>query len=949
MIAEKSSGHSPLTHSCKLFARALAVLLLVSTASRGEDNAAELLPTGQHITPEAATGAQFQNLNPQLANYPDHLAGQAVTTAPSHDGKTLLILTSGFNLMSRPDGKKDPAASDEYVFVFDISGSTPKQVQVVPVPNTDSGLVFAPDDSRFFVTGGVDDNVHVYARATSASSTATRSPSPTLRAGEESWAEAGEAITLGHKRGLGIDVKPSAAGLDVSGDGKLVVVANRMNDSISVIDMAGAKVAGEVDLRPGKSDPAKAGVAGGEYPYWVQIKGNTAYVSCQRDREIVAVDIAAMRVVARIKTAGTPNRMVLNLDKSLLYVAEDNSDSIAVIDTASNTLREVIDARAPAGTLRDARAFRGAAPNGLALSPNGDTLYATLGGSNAVALIPLGAAPHRVAALIPTGWYANSVSAAGTRLYVVNGRSNIGPNPLGCANHPVDRSGSLKCRARNHYILQLSKAGFLSFPVPPTSDYARLTSIVAANNGFATAESTDDARLMAALRQRIKHVIYIVKENRTYDQVLGDLGKGNGDPSLTLFGREVTPSQHALAAKFVDLDNFVVTGEVSGTGWPWSVAARETDIGVKYIPMLYAERGQSYDTEGTDRNINVAIPTFAARRAANSATPDDPDEMPGTADVGAPDSYGGEEGRGHLWDSALRAQISVRNYGFYIDAARYDRDSPAPIPVLRNPARSKTIVAYASDPALTAITDPYFRSFDLKLPDFWREREWEREFAAQIEHRNMPALSFVRFMMDHTGEFKDASDGVDTPETQVADNDYAVGRLVQRIANSPYRDSTLVFIVEDDAQDGPDHVDAHRSTAYIVGPYVKQNTVVSTRYSTVNLLRTIEDILGMEPLSMFDAYQRPMSDVFDLKQTTWDFRAVPSAALLHTKLPLPKKAAKNTRVQDNSFAPAHDAAYWTKVTRGYDWRAEDRIDADAYNRVLWEGMKGAQTYPSPSR
>ncbi|MGD0192857.1 MAG: beta-propeller fold lactonase family protein [Rhizomicrobium sp.] len=906
------------------FASVLAVSTCLAGASFAQNNPGELLPTGQRITPEAAARAHFQDLNPGLAAYPDHRAGGAVTTAVSHDGKTLLILTSGFNRMATPQGKPDTSASSEYVFVFDIASGLPKQTQVIQVPDTDSGLAFAPDDSRFYVAGGVDDNVHVYAR------------------GDKGWAQDGAPVSLGHKTGLGINVKPSAAGLDVSEDGSLVVVANRMNDSITVVDVSGRRVRGEFDLRPGKNDPAKAGVAGGEYPYWVQIKGNTAYVSSQRDREIVVADIGSMHVAGRIKVDGTPNRILLNAGKSLLFVAQDNSDSIAVIDTSTNTVRESIDARAPSGTFADPRAFRGAAPNSLALSPQGDMLYATLGGSNAVALIPLGQSPHHVAALVPTGWYPNSVSAAGNMLFVVNGHSNIGPNPMGCSHARVNPVESSRCTAQNHYILQLSKAGFLSMPVPPASDYARLTGIVAANNGFATQLNADDERVMAELRKHIKHVIYIVKENRTYDQILGDLGKGNGDASLTMFGATITPNQHALASNFVDLDCFYDSGEVSGNGWPWSTSARETDIGVKYIPMEYANRGQTYDVEGTNRNINVAIPTSDERRAANSATPDDPDDLPGTADIGAPDAYTGEAGRGHLWDSALRAHLSVRNYGFYIDLSRYDERAPSPIPVIRDPALTKVVVSYASDPALRTITDPYFRSFDLKLPDFYREREWEREFATQVVHRNMPALSLVRFMTDHTGDFKHAIDRVNTPEAQVADNDYAVGKLVQRIAKSPYRDSTLIFIVEDDAQDGPDHVDGHRSTAFIVGPYVKHGAVISTRYSTVNLLRTIEDVLGIAPLSMFDAYQRPMTDVFDLSQKAWAFDALPSAALRQTDLPLPQKGAD----LNAPFMFAHDAGYWAAATRGYDWSAEDRVNADSYNRVLWKGIKGALTYPA---
>lgn len=884
----------------------------------------EWLPTGQRLTPEAAAGAHFSDLDPGLAAYPDHRAGQAVTTVTSHDGKTLLVLTSGFNRMSTSVGKMDAAASNEYVFVFDISDGTPKQTQVLRIADTDSGIEFAPDDKRIYVSGGVDDNLHAY------------------KLSESNWVEDGTPVVLGYKSGLGIDVKPSAAGLDVSEDGSLVVIANRQNDSISVVDVSTGKVKGELDLRPGKSDPLKVGVPGGEYPYWVRIKANTAYVSAQRDREVDVVDLLAMRVTARIKVDGTPNRMVFNTDKSLLFVAQDNSDSIAVIDTASNSVRGTIDARAPAGLLADTRAFRGAALNSLALSPDGNTLYATLGGTNALAVIPLDTETYRVAALVPTGWYPNSVSAAGNMLYVVNGHSDIGPNPMGCSHARINPAESAQCTARNHYILQLSKAGFLSLPVPQAAEYARLSSTVAANNGFASKEGADDQRLMAELRKRIQHVIYIVKENRTYDQVLGDLGKGNGDASLTLFGAAITPNQHALASSFVDLDNFDDTGEVSGNGWPWSTSARETDVGVKYIPMQYAQRGQSYDVEGTNRNINMALPTLAERRAADNATPDDPDELPGTADIGAPDAYDGEAGRGHLWDSALRAHLGVRNYGFYVDGTRYDDRHPAPIPVLRDPALSRTVVSFPADPALAKITDPYFRSFDLKLPDFYREREWEREFARNVVRKNLPALLLVRFMTDHTGDFKRAIDKVNTPELQVADNDYAVGKLVQRVARSPYRDSTLIFIVEDDAQDGPDHVNAHRSTAFVVGPYVKQGAVVSARYSTVNMLRTIEDILGIEPLSMFDAYQRPMSDVFDLNARTWSFTAVPSAALSQTNLPIPKKAASLTR----HLVLAHDADYWANATRGYDWSAEDRIDAAAYNRVLWKGLAPGRAFPA---
>jgi hypothetical protein len=465
-----------------------------------------------------------------------------------------------------------------------------------------------------------------------------------------------------------------------------------------------------------------------------------------------------------------------------------------------------------------------------------------------------------------------------------------------------------------------------------------LTDTVAANNGFARRRDPDDEKMMQALKARIRHVIYIVKENRTYDQVLGDLDRGNGDPSLALFGESVTPNLHAIARTFVTLDNFYDPGEVSGNGWPWSTDARETDVGVKAIAMQYAGRGQSYDVEGTNRGINRALAGVAARRAANPATPDDPDLLPGTADAGAPDATSGDEDQGHLWDAALRAGLTVRNYGFYCDLARYSPKAQFPLPLVREPAASKTIVAYSADVALAPLTDPYFRSFDTQYPDFWREREWQREFRAYVAHKNLPSLSLVRFMNDHTGDFATAIDRVNTPELQVADNDYAVGQLIAAVANSPYRDSTLVFVVEDDAQDGPDHVDAHRSIAFVAGPYVKQGAVVSERYSTVNLLRTIEDILGIEPLSLNDAYQRPMRAIFDLNAKRWSFRASPSRLLANTTLPLGnhKMAA---------LPLAHDARYWAAKTEGFDWSQEDRVPAAQYNRILWEGLAQQRPYP----
>jgi YVTN family beta-propeller protein len=906
-----------------LLALTLALTGAAAIARDDDDDAqpGQWIPTGQRITPTAATGATFEELDPGLADAPDFRANQAVTAVTSHDGKTLLVLTSGYNQLHNPSGGL--THKDEYVFVFDISQRPHRQVQVLAVPNTDSGIVFAPDDQHIYVAGGMDDDIHVFART------------------DGKWSTDGEPIRLGHHAGLGIGVKPSAAGLDVTADGKRLVVAARNNDGVTVVDLAQRTVVGELDLRPGAIDPRQHGVAGGGYPYWVAIKGNdTAYVSSMRDGEVEVVDITGQpTLAARVRVGGTPNRMVLDRAQTSLFVASDNSDSVTVIDTATHQVREVIDAAAPRGLLARKTHFRGAAPNALALSAEASRLYVTLGGENAVAVIALDRKPHRVAGLIPTGQYPNAVAVGGDggMLYVVNGRSDPPHGrPDGCSVNDPDPATANKCRGRNNYILQLSHAGLLALPTPADQDLRQLTDTVAQNNAFRRRPAPDDQALMAALRRRIKHVVYVIKENRSYDQVLGDLGRGNGDGRLVLFGEAITPNQHALARQFVTLDNFYAAGEISGNGWPWSTQARETDIGVKAQPMLQAGRGLSYDVEGANRGVNVAIGTLAGRKSINPATPDDPDLLPGTADVAAPGAPPGKRG-GRLWDAALRAHRSVRNYGFYCDVS-------APSALERQPfsANPKVRMCSAAVTALLSRTDIYFHGYDTRYPDFWRETEWEREFALAVARNSMPNLTLVRLMADHMGQFGQAIDEVNTPQRQVADNDYAVGRLIAAVAASPFRDSTLIFVVEDDAQDGPDHVDAHRTTAFVAGPYVKQGAVVSSRYTTVNMLRTIEEVLGLEPLSIYDAYQRPMSEVFDLKEKTWSFRAAPSDCLRGTHLPLPAPAAD---VAPPPCPGERDASYWDEQTKGYDWSQEDRIPADAFNRVLWAGL-GHGPYPS---
>jgi DNA-binding beta-propeller fold protein YncE len=979
----------------------------------------------QWITPLAPQGSQFQPLvTPWLVNGNPWLAGQAVSSVVSPDGKTLLVLTSGFNRIFNGDALTDmafvaggnvqpanPAAppapgglaanspSSEYVFIYDISTDTPVQKQVVMIPNSYNGIAFDPKQDAFYVSSGMGDfpfgsngnpdpnspqfdNVHVFTL-----SGATWAPAPsTLLPGPE--------LLLNHTTGgVGLPVpasapllqinsvvyvSPCAAGVAVSNDGQTMVVANYYNDSITVFtgglgnwaplstltaeEPLGLQNTGELDLRPGRAASSpQPGTPGGEYPFWVVIaqpplpaRSTTttwAYVSSLRDREIdvVNLDGGTPAVIKRIPVKGQPNKMTLNTAQTRLYVAEDESDTVDVIDTNPNdstwnTVLETIPVIAPPSVVpANLKNYTGANTNSVTLTPDGTQLYVTNGNMNSIAVVALTGTDKndQVVGLIPTGWYPSSVSFSpdGKWAYVVNGKSPTGPDPNWCYNAGPPTYPN--CIPMNEWNPQLTKAGLQSFPTATlAAQLPALTAQVATNNRFFTAESSSDAAVMAAVRQGVQHVIFIIKENRTYDQVLGDLPVGNGDPSLVQWGSAITPNLHNLAQTFVTLDNIMATAEVSYDGWLWTTSGRAPDVVERQYPVAYAARGLSLDSQGTNRSVNVAIPTVAQRMAAEPLTPNDPDLLAGQTDVDAPDGPNDEVNTGYLWDAALRAGLTVRNYGFLLDATCYNAPTCA-IPLAHDPAATSTIVASPANVSLTPYTDPFFRGFDNNFPDYYRYTEWEREFNANYAKGGLPSLSLVYFMHDHTGNFGTAIDLVNTPETQEADNDYAVGLLVQKIANSIYANNTLIFVIEDDAQDGADHVDSHRTIAFVAGAYVKQHALVSTQYNTLDFVRTIEEVLGLPQMNLNDALARPMADIFNTTPTAWSFTATPSTYLYNTSLPLPPQAAGVILVKST-----HNAQYWARVTKGMDFSDADRVDPAVYNRILWKGMMGGRPYPA---
>ena len=707
------------------------------------------ISTGQTITPTAAHGSVFAPLNPNIPSEPNYLVGQAETTLVSPDGRTMLVLTSGYNLNYTPAGTIDPLTTTEFVFVFDISAGRPKQLQALPVPNAFSGIAWAPNSQSFYVGGGQNDNIHTFTLGTGGfAETGTPIPLNDTAYGVPQPAGLG----LFSIQGLGAATTPLNGGMAVAADGSTLIVAELENDLLNIVNLSTGAVT-QQQLRPGKLDPSQAGVPGGEFPYWVAVtNNNTIYVSSERDREIDVVNMAAGTVTARIKVAGNPNRLVLNRAQTKLYVTADNSDMLYVIDTASNAITGQVRTTAPLGYI--AGPTNGATPNSVTLSPDESTAYVTDSSMNAVAVIDVTKTQPVVTGLIPTGWEPTSVStsADGKMLYVINAESPTGPNPL----YPDP--------AANQYQWQLSKAGFLTLPTPSAADLIGLTSIVATNNHFNLALTPAEVEVESFLRNHIQHVIYIVKENRTYDQILGDLPQGNGDRHLTMYGAALTPNFHAIATQFVDLDNYYDPSLCSMDGWQFSTAGRVQDLNKKVNAVNYGKGGGGYDSEGLSRDVNVGLATPAQRLAKDKLygfqAITDPDLLPGTANEVAPDGPGGEQGAGFIWDAALRAKLTIRNYGFLEDLVPYEAPaSLGGLPVLRDPYKTRTVVAFPATNTPIGRTDPYFRGFDNNLPDFFRYREWAREFGHFVQNGQLPNFETVRLMHDHTGNFGTAIDG----------------------------------------------------------------------------------------------------------------------------------------------------------------------------------------------
>ncbi|MFL5623339.1 MAG: alkaline phosphatase family protein, partial [Gemmatimonadaceae bacterium] len=474
---------------------------------------------------------------------------------------------------------------------------------------------------------------------------------------------------------------------------------------------------------------------------------------------------------------------------------------------------------------------------------------------------------------IPVGWYPSAVIADGRDLIVANGKGrgtapNVGHWQPGQPMPPHTPD----------YTLGQINGTVTVVPIVGVAqpDLAAYSNRVAAANGWDVPKRTEKY-------PPFEHVIYIIKENRTYDQVLGDLPQADGDSSLVFFPRAVSPNHHALAERFGIFDRFFVNAEVSPDGHNWSMAGYVTDYAEKTIPSNYSSRGRNYDYEGFNRG---ALP-------------------PEGEDVAEPAS-------GYLWNLAERAGVTYRNYGEFVDEPD-------------DPTGTKAPAYTATKTTLRAHTNSAYAGFSMQVPDQVRADVWLKEFQEFMQAGRMPALEFVRLPNDHTSG---ASAGRPTPRAYMADNDLALGRIIEALTRSPFWKSTVVFVLEDDAQDGPDHVDSHRSPLLVISPY-NRGRVFHRFANTTDVLATIEDILGLGRMSQFDHYGRPLREIWE---------STPDLSLYKALTP----AVSLTEVNPRRGAMA-------EASKRLTLKKEDTSDDDLFNRILWTTIKGDKPYPGPKR
>ena len=781
-------------------------------------------------------------------------------------------------------------------------------------------------------------------------------------------------------------------GIALSPDGETIYSANNLADSLGVVtDLRDSRKIDRVSLRrPGSNQFV--------YPYDVKTLTNgkrvsKLYVSLWGDGSVAVVNPAMQNRVTHIAAGRHPTAMILNRAQTRLFVVNSNADTVSVIDTLTDRVIETINVR-----LAESEQI-GASPEGLALSDDEKTLYVANAHANAVAVVGLSANPtpkehSKLLGFIPTGKYASAVAVVGSHLFIANGKgtgmenSSVKVNETGLyPNMPnKDFPGETYNKRGNYSAAQVS--GNISLvDVPDEKRLFAYTQSVMRNDGLLGREKHN---IFPGGKSPFKHVIYVIRENRTYDQVFGDLtasgdgSKADGDNSVTIFGageaakspggsrQNITPNAHALAERFGLLDRFFVNAEASPDGHNWSMAAFSNDYIDKAFRWNYSRRGRTYDFEGFNRLPSyeppggqppVALPAVidlpaTAEEVARFQKKYIP-YLNGARDIGEPETL-------YLWDAAKRAGLTYRNYGEFV--ATISADDLKALNTRKSkkyPDVSPTVSAFAAKKTLEGNFSPTHRNFDQTSPDIMttdsyraargsstpidpaitgdnpnsafrgtsRFGTWSAEFSGYIADMqsgkgdHLPNLSIVRLSNDHTAGLRR---GTPTPQFYVAENDYALGRLVEEVSKSPYWNDTAIFVVEDDAQDGPDHVDAHRSPALVISAYNRSGSLVHEFHNTVSLIRTLELCLGIAPMNFLDANATPI-DIFAAKPDLRPFSAqLPTVAL------------------DNLFPPERASAqmsYYMNLTAQQDLSHPDMANPRELNEIIWFSVRGEAEMP----
>ncbi len=786
------------------FFRILLFSMLILSFSCGHDQEKTLLPGIQKD--HSVLLPNHYRLTPAGTQIP--VGDLPLNMVISPGGRYLAVTNNGY--------------SEQFVSLIDLA--THKQVQTLPVTASFFGIAFNEGGTKLFVSGGGHNKIYIFSTDDGQRFTGRDSIQLSPYPGWE-W-----FIT----------------GLAPAENGDILYAATKTHKALFKISVPEKKILDTLQFD--------------HFLYDVLITPDhkKLYVSVWGGSAVAVVDAATLQLTKLISTGDHPNKMVLS-DDGRLFVACANTDNVTVINTEKDEVTATISLLPYEG------APYGSTPNGLALSPDGKTLYVANAGNNDVAVVDVSSSHPTVTGLIPAGWYPTAVAVNDTTLYIANGKGITSkPNPE--APQPTTRDGK-----RGQYIGRLLWGTVSVIPLPSADKLREYTARVRHNNRWDGSQHTENNHAIPAPggTSPIKHVIYIIKENRTYDQVFGDLPQGNGDTSLVLFGRKVSPNHHKLAETFVLFDNFYVDAEVSADGHEWSTAAVATDFVEKTWPSIYSGRGKGYPSEG---NYPIAFPT-----------------------------------NGYLWDEAARRGITYRSYAEFIKIGRNEKGD----------------YYYTTMKTLQDHFDPDFRPWDLTYPDTLRAAEFIREMKEYEKKGDWPQLMIMRLPNDHT---YGTATGRHTPRSMMADNDLALGMVVEAVSHSKFWKETAIFVLEDDAQNGPDHVDAHRSPLLVASPWAKRGWVDHNMYSTTSVLRTIELILGLEPMSQFDAAAFPLTTAFTDKP---DYTP-------YTRL-------QNTWPTDRINS---DNAYGAKASALMDWDEEDETPEQPLNEILWKSIKGADS-PMP--